>query len=155
MGDHGNRIGSKCSDKECNAKNINTKQGTEKKSYSVVVKNETESVIIIKPKDDEEKSSEVTKKDIKNKIHVSRLGVGITKIKKITRGDVVVGCENKQQADKLKEEVTKDLKVKYSIQAPKQKKLKVKIFDIDKKDSEDKGFLGKDTRTEWDQERKF
>lgn len=53
-----------------------------KESYSEVVAGEREAVIIIKPKDEDGRSSEVTKKEIKNKIDVSKLGVGITKMKK-------------------------------------------------------------------------
>lgn len=116
---------------------ISKKGTTVEKSYSGAVKNEGESVIIIKPIDEiEENSSEVTKKDIKSKIDISKLGVGITKLKKATRGAVVVGCETKVQADKLKNEVAKDLGDKYVIQAPKRKPLKIKIHDVDNKDCE-------------------
>jgi len=93
--------------------------------------------VIIKPKGENAGSSEVTKKDIKNKIDVSILGVGITKMKKVTRGAVVVGCENKTQVEKLKEKVAKDLGEKYVIQAPMKRKLKIRIFDVDKEDNED------------------
>lgn len=68
-------------------------------TYSGAVKNERESVIIIKPRQEEEgKSSEATKRDIKNKIDISKLEVGITKMKRITRGAVVIAYENKTQA---------------------------------------------------------
>lgn len=90
-----------------------------KRSYSEIAKNENESVIIIRPKTDEEgRSSEVTKWDMKSKIDIAKLGVGITKMKKITRGAVVVGCENRNLADKFKEKVAKDLGEKYSVQVP-------------------------------------
>lgn len=110
--------------------------GQSVKSYSGAVKKNQESVLIIKPKDaDENNSSENTKRDIK-KIDISKLGVGITKMKKVTKGAIVVGCENKSQAEKLKQEVVKDMGEKYEIQAPKKGKLKVKIFDVDKEDCE-------------------
>jgi len=49
-----------------------------KKSYSDAVSNKQEAVIIIKPlKEDDANSSEETKKDIKNKIDVTKLGLGI------------------------------------------------------------------------------
>lgn len=60
--------------------------------------------------------------------------VGITKLKKVTRGAVVVGCESKLQADKLKEKVAIDLGEKYEVKEPKKRKLKIKIYDIDKED---------------------
>lgn len=106
------------------------------KSYSGAVKKNQESVLIIKPKDGKENnSSENTKKDIK-KIDISKLGVGITKMRKVTNGTIVVGCENKSQAEKLKQEVVKDLGRKYEVQAPRRRKLKMKIFDVDKEDCE-------------------
>lgn len=107
-----------------------------KKTFKEAVTREQEAVIIIKPKGEDAGSSEVTKKDIKNKIDVSKLGVGITKMKKVTRGAVVVGCENKMQVEKLKEKVAKDLGEKYVIQVPMKRKLKIRIFDVEKEDSE-------------------
>ncbi|EZA47905.1 hypothetical protein X777_15136 [Ooceraea biroi] len=86
------------------------------KSYREAVQKEQESVIIIKPKEaEEENSSEVTKREIKRKIDITKLGVGITKMTKVTRGAVVVGCENKRQAEKLKNKVTRDLGEKYTV----------------------------------------
>lgn len=114
----------------------NQQDPEKKKTYSEAVSKERETVIIIKPKNEDAGSSDVTKNDIKNKIDVSSLGVGITKMKKITRGAVVVGYENKIQAERLKEKVTKDLGEKYVIQAPRKTKLKIRIFDIDREDSE-------------------
>ncbi|KMR04821.1 hypothetical protein RF55_420 [Lasius niger] len=112
-------------------------RGEVKKSYSEVMKrNQTESVLVIKPKDGEEnKSSEDTKRDVR-KIDITKLGVGITRMKKVKRGAVVVGCENRVQAEKLKQEVVKDLGKKYEIQVPKKRKPKVKIFDVDNEDCE-------------------
>lgn len=89
--------------------------GEARKSYSGAVKgNQRESVLVIKPKDGgENKSSEDTKRDVR-KIDITKLGVGITKMKKVTKGAVVVECENRAQAEKLKQEVVKDLeKMKY------------------------------------------
>ena len=74
-------------------------------TYSQTAKSKSGAVLIVKPKDDEVKNSEDTKKEIKNKIYVAKLGVEITKMRKVTRGAVVVEYENKKQANKLKEEV--------------------------------------------------
>jgi len=53
------------------------------KTYSGAVKGDPKAVIIIKPRNEEKvNSSEATKKDIKSKIDISKLGVGITKLKK-------------------------------------------------------------------------
>ncbi|KMQ83253.1 hypothetical protein RF55_20518, partial [Lasius niger] len=113
-------------------------------SESVGRKEKGEAVLIIKPINEEEKSSELTKNDIKNKIEISKLGVGITKMKRVTKGAVVVGCENKVQADKLKEKVEQDLGNKYIIQEPRKKKQRIKIFDVDQEDIlEEKDFWRK------------
>jgi len=57
-------------------------QKNRKKSYSEVASNKQEAIFIIKPmKENDASSSEVTKKNIKNKIDVSKLGVRITKMK--------------------------------------------------------------------------
>lgn len=111
--------------------------GEVKKSYNEVTKgNQTESVLVIKPKDGEEnKASEDTKRDVR-KIDIAKLGVGITRMKKVKGGAVIVGCENRVQAEKLKQEVVKDLGKKYEIQVPKKRKPKVKIFDVDNEDCE-------------------
>jgi len=53
----------------------------------------------------------------------------------------VVGCVSKSQADKLKEEVEKDLGERYAVQEPKKRKLKIKIFEVDKKECENGGIL--------------
>lgn len=113
-----------------------------RKSYSETAREDKESILIIKPmKNEEVNSSEDTKRDIKKKIDVSKLGVGITKMKKVTRGAVVVGCENKSQAEILKNKVNKELGEKYVIQAPMKKKLKIKIFDVEQEDSENEPEL--------------
>lgn len=108
-----------------------------------VVRKKEEAVLIIKPRNEEEKSksddkSEMTKNDIKNNIEISKLGIGVTKMKKVTNGAVVVGCENKVQADKLKEKVEQDLGNRYVIHEPRKKKPKIKIYDVDKEDSDGK-----------------
>lgn len=115
----------------------NVQELGKKKSYSEAASNKQKAVIIIKPlEENDASSSEDTKRDIKNKIDITKLGVGITKMKKVTRGAVVVRCEDKRQADKLKKKVTKDLGEKYAIQTLMKKKLKIRIFDVDKEDSE-------------------
>lgn len=113
----------------------NMQKTENKKSYSEAVINKQEAVIIIKPLEESgAKSSEMTKKDIKDTIDVSKLRVGITKMKKASGGAIVVGCKDKNQAEILKNKVTSDLGKKYVIQDSKKKKLKIKIFDVQKED---------------------
>jgi len=87
--------------------------GTNKNTYSQAVKNQSGSVLIVKPKGEEDNNSEDTKREIKNKIDVANLGIGITEMRRVTKEAVVMRCENVKQASKLKEEVAKDLGEKY------------------------------------------
>src|SRR5947199_10360846 len=46
----------------------------------------------------------------------------------------IIGCENGEQAERLRDRVVKNMGSKYDIQSPKKRKLKyykVKIFDVD------------------------
>lgn len=118
--------------------NTSMEIGEVKNSYhsGAVKGNQKESVLVIKPKNGEEnKSSKDTKGDVR-KIDITKLRVKITKMKKVTRGAVIVGCENRVQAEKLKQEVVKDLGKEYEIQIPKKRMPKVKIFDVDNEDCE-------------------
>lgn len=57
-------------------------------------------------------------------------------MKRVTRGAVVIACEDKTQVNKLKEEVEKDLEREYVIQLPIKKRLKLRIADVNKEDIE-------------------
>src|SRR5436190_1106120 len=107
-----------------------------KKSYSEMVSGEQETVLIVKPRKEEDGPSDSTKRDLKKSINVSELGVGITKMKNINNGAVVIGYENKSQAIKLRDKVTKNLGNKYEIKAPVKKKWKLKIFGVESEDCE-------------------
>jgi len=119
------------------------------KRYSEAVSRKKESVIIFKPKEESDAcSSDQTKRDIKNSIDIAKLEVGITAMKKVNKGAVVIGCEDKNQAEILREKVANDMGEKCIIQAPKKKTLKIKVFDVDKKDCErDQKFWRR--RAEW------
>jgi len=123
------------------AATLSISDGTNKNTYSQVVKNQSGSVLIVKPKGEENSKSEDTKREIKNKIDVAKLGIGITEMRGVTRGAVVVRCENVKQASRLKEEVAKDLGEKYVVQEPIKRKLKIKIFGVDKEDCDDEHDL--------------
>jgi len=74
-------------------------------------------------------------------------------MKQVTKRAVVVECENKTQAEVLKEKLTNDLGEKYVIQAPRKKKLKIKIFDDDKEECEKEKNSGKKLNSRMDSQR--
>lgn len=69
--------------------------GNEIKSYSeAVIDKKRESILIVKPKTEQE--SETTKKLVKENVDIKNLAVGITKIKKGGKGSSILGCESER-----------------------------------------------------------
>lgn len=109
------------------------KEGTgvgDQRSYSEVAKEKKkESVIIIKPKIQQE--SEATKKNIKEKVDIKNLAMGVTKFKKGSNGTVIMGCEAGEEMEKLKTEVQARLGENFMVTESLQVKPKIKIVNID------------------------
>lgn len=75
--------------------------GNVPKSYcEVVTEKKKESALIVKPKKQQE--SEATKIEMKEKVDIKNLGVGITKLRKGNKGTIILGCENEGEMEKLK-----------------------------------------------------
>lgn len=92
--------------------------GNEPKSYAgAVVGRKRESVMIVKPKKQQE--SEMTKKLVKENINITDMAVGITKLRKGNNGTVILGCESKSEMEKLKVTVQNKLGKEYNITEPK------------------------------------
>jgi len=94
----------------------------ERRRVIATLETKKEPIIIVKPKEKSDAcSSDQTKRDIKNSIDIAKLGVGITTMKKIAKRAVVIGCENKDQAEIRRDKVENNMRKKYIIQAPKKK----------------------------------
>lgn len=52
-------------------------------------------MLIVKPV--KEQRAEITKKDIKSKVDINRLSIGVTKFKDTLKGSVVIGCNNVEE----------------------------------------------------------
>lgn len=104
-----------------------------KGSYSAAVKErKKEKIIIVKPVVEQE--SEVTKKAIKEKVDIKSMDMGISKLKKCSKGAVILGCETGQELVKLKTVVQEKMGDGFKITESLQAKLKVKIVNIDKEE---------------------
>lgn len=107
--------------------------GVIKGSYSEAVKGKKkENVIIIKPKIQQE--SEATKKLIKEKVDIKSMDMGITKLKKGSKGTVILGCETGEEMEKLKITMQNKLGESFKVVESPQTKPKVKIINIDEED---------------------
>ena len=105
-----------------------SKEGSQR-SYSEAVKEKKkENVIIVKPKMQQE--SEATKKLIKEKVDIKSMAMGITKLRKGSKGTVIMGCETGEEVKKLKETVQAKLGENYKVMESPQSKPKIKIINI-------------------------
>ncbi|XP_071646044.1 uncharacterized protein [Temnothorax longispinosus] len=103
------------------------------RSYSEAVKEKkNENMIIVKPVKQQE--SEATKQLVKEKIDIKNLAVGITKLKKGSKGAVILGCENETEMEKLKSTVRDKLGKEYKIMEPRRMVPKIKIINVGAKE---------------------
>lgn len=103
------------------------------RSYSEAVKEKKkENVIIIEPKIQQE--SEATKKLIKEKVDIKNMAMGITKLKKGSKGTVIVGCETGEEMKKLKATVQSKLGDDFKVTESPRMKPKIKIINIDEEE---------------------
>ncbi|XP_071579273.1 uncharacterized protein [Temnothorax nylanderi] len=103
--------------------------GGVQRSYSEVTKEKKkENIIIVKPKVQQE--SEVTKKMIKEKVDIKNMDMGITKLKKGSKGAVILGCETGEERDKLKATMQDRLGENFNVTESRRSKPKIKIVGI-------------------------
>lgn len=85
-------------------------------------------MIIVNPR--KQQASEATKKQVKEKIDISNLAVGISKLRKGVNGSVILGCESTGEMEKLKASVQVKLGEDFQIMEPKKIKSKIKIINV-------------------------
>ncbi|KAJ8948243.1 hypothetical protein NQ318_013231 [Aromia moschata] len=95
------------------------------KSYA----NATKEAVVIKPKI--KQGSTKTKESIKESINPVELKVGISEIRNIQEGGIIIKCDTKEEAEKIKSAANEKLSENYNINTPKSKNPCVKILDID------------------------
>lgn len=97
-------------------------------TYSEAVKeNKGEKVIIIKPK--VQQDSEATKKTIKENVNIKSMSVGVTKLKKGSRGTVILGCETKAEMETLRTAVQEKMGENFNVMESARIKPKIKIVN--------------------------
>lgn len=87
-----------------------------RRSYANAVSERKESVIIVKPK--KQRESETTKKIVKEKINITNMAVGITKLRKGNKGTIILGCESEGEMEELKPTVQDKMGKEYNIMEP-------------------------------------
>ncbi|XP_046750286.1 uncharacterized protein LOC124413608 [Diprion similis] len=106
-----------------------------RETYSdAVKKKKREKVIIVKPKVQQE--SEVTKKTIKEKVNIKGMSVGVSKLKKGSRGSVILGCETEAEIETLKNAVQEQLGENFNVVETAQIRPKIKIVNVGEEELE-------------------
>jgi len=67
---------------------------------------------------------------IKEKVDIKNMAMRVTKLKKGSKGTVIMGCEIGEEVQKLKETVQAELGKNYSVMESPQSKPKIKIINI-------------------------
>lgn len=117
----------KCELSKANITELNVKTNV---SYADKVKEISGPVVLIKPKDQNQKSDE-TKKVIKNKINPS--DNKISGIRKAANGAVVIECKDLISGKKLETEAKNSMGENYQVQMPKRRNPKFKICGMTEK----------------------
>ncbi|XP_077279855.1 uncharacterized protein LOC143907159 [Temnothorax americanus] len=102
--------------------------GATRKYSDVIKERKEENILIIKPKVQQE--SEITKKTIKDKIDITKMEIGITKLRKGSKGTVILGCETEKEKDKLKTMVQAAMGEEVKVSEPQKGKPKIKIINV-------------------------
>lgn len=89
-----------------------------------------EPVVIIKPKNQEQKSLD-TKKEVRKSIDPTNLD--ISGVRSVSKGGIVIECKNTESVNKLKEKAESKLGDEYEIKIPKKKLPRVKLVGISEK----------------------
>jgi hypothetical protein len=106
-----------------------------KKTFADVLKRNVDGpVVVIKPKNSEQKS-DATQKFIKEKI--DPVDVPINILRSVSRGSVVVQCHDKDGIEECKKKIEEQLGENYSVSVPESKNPMVKIVGLSEITSED------------------
>ena len=117
--------------RELTAGNRNLNQG--KKSYADASK--CSEVVVIQPKKTQQFME--TKTMVQSEVKPAEISVGISNIHKLKNGGVAISCKNKEEVQKLKNEVENKLGKDYNIKIPKQRNPHIKIVGLSQELSEE------------------
>lgn len=123
-------------DLKLNIKNVLEVKDVIQETYSSKLKiKKPEPVIVIKPKDAKQPNTD-TRKVIKDSFDPTKSGV--SGIKNTRDGGIVLGCKNREAAEKLKAEAITKLGEKYNVIEPKKLLPRIKITGMNDRDTPEK-----------------
>jgi hypothetical protein len=109
-------------------KSILQTKSPENKSYAEVLKRKSDGpVVVIKPKNAGQ-NSEATEKHIKEKIDPTVIPINI--LRSVSRGSIVVQCQDKDKIEECKQHIEEKLGENYSVTVPETKSPVIKIVGL-------------------------
>lgn len=100
-------------------------------TYAEKVKKFNHEALLIQPREGNKVNAIETKAKIIENINPVNLEVGITQLKKVSNGGVVISCETKQEINKLEKEVQSQMGKDFKIQRVEKKKPRIKLIGIE------------------------
>lgn len=107
-------------------KSLTSKPSEQKISYADKVKS-SEPVLVIKPKDESQKSV-TTREEVKELIDPT--DIEISGLKTISNGGIAIECKNKEAISKLKAEASSKMGERYNINEPRKRNPRIKIVGM-------------------------
>lgn len=105
-------------------------------TYAEKVKAKCET-LIIQPKPGTSQQAVVTKNEVKASIDPAVLEIGVTKMKELRDGGVIVSCETSEERDRLKNAMESKLSEKYTTQVIEKRKPRIFIRGIEEEMTEE------------------
>lgn len=117
-----------------NMSRINNEENNNSASrkYADVLKQKAEPVLVVKPISDQ--ASNLTRSEIKQAIDPIDIGINISQLKQVSKGAVVIGCENRAEVNLLRTKISEKIGDKYNVEIPVLKKPRLKIMNIHNED---------------------
>lgn len=104
--------------------------------YSEVMKRRKDEVLVIKPKNETQKSI-TTSQTVQEKIDPSSLGVSVSKLKYVRNGGVAISYNSEKTIENVCKEIEEKVGEDYQVQKIEKKNPKIKVKNVWKKDTED------------------
>ena len=111
--------------------------------FSEVTKRRKEEVVVIKPKNETQKST-TTSQTVQEKIDPISLGVSVSKLKYVRNGGIAISYNSEKNIENVCKEIEEKVGEEYQVQKIEKKNPKIKVKSVWKKDVDDEeGFIEK------------
>lgn len=104
-------------------------------SYSTAAAKKVNKVLVVKSKETQKDVKEV-KKDLRNKIDPTEMGVGVSMGRVTRKGGLILNCDSNQEISSIQSEIQDKLGDGYEVERPKTLQHRIKVVGVDESDFE-------------------